>query len=64
MLKMNKIEFEKSPTKIMSLKELILKLYEVFSNDQINIDYVQELMSSYKSNPLDWKKYAKFDRYR
>jgi hypothetical protein len=28
------------------------------------VETVHQLMSMYKSNPLDWRKYAKFDRYR
>ncbi|KAJ8687121.1 hypothetical protein QAD02_022919 [Eretmocerus hayati] len=44
--------------------ELIDKLHEAFETNDVDIDYVQELMASYKSNPQDWKKFAKFDRYR
>ncbi|XP_012267788.2 cysteine dioxygenase type 1 [Athalia rosae] len=50
--------------KISTLQELVGELHEAFATDIVNIDYVQELMASYKSNPQDWRKYAKFDRYR
>ncbi|KAK1122387.1 hypothetical protein K0M31_009609 [Melipona bicolor] len=48
----------------LTLRELVDALHEAFKTDHVNIDDVQDLMASYKSNPLEWKKYAKFDRYR
>ncbi|XP_003703165.1 cysteine dioxygenase type 1 [Megachile rotundata] len=48
----------------LTLRELIDALHEAFKTDHVNIDDVQSLMASYRSNPLEWKKYAKFDRYR
>ncbi|XP_043265021.1 cysteine dioxygenase type 1 [Colletes gigas] len=50
--------------KVSTLRELIDALHEAFETDNVNIDLVQDLMASYRSNPLEWKKYAKFDRYR
>ncbi|XP_076167729.1 cysteine dioxygenase type 1 [Ptiloglossa arizonensis] len=50
--------------KVTTLRELINGLYEAFETDHVNIDHVQDLMASYRSNPSEWKKYAKFDRYR
>jgi hypothetical protein len=47
-----------------TLPELIAELHRVFSGDKINIDYVQTLMTLYKSNRKDWKKYAKYDPHR
>lgn len=47
-----------------TLDELISELYQVFSSDRVNIEYVNHLMISYQSNPQDWKKFAKFDRYK
>lgn len=44
--------------------DLIRELNEAFSSDYVNIELVSYLMKSYKSHPSDWKKYAKFDRYR
>lgn len=47
-----------------TLDDLIVELHKVFEADHVNIDYVHHLMMSYKSNPSEWKKFAKFDRYR
>lgn len=47
-----------------SLNDLIAELHAVFSSDRVNIEYVNHLMLSYKSNPAEWKKFAKFDRFR
>lgn len=47
-----------------SLKELVRRLHKIFAHDDINIDYVRSLMESYKSNPRDWKRFAKFDTHR
>lgn len=49
---------------VNSLTDLIQELNAVFASDSVNVELVHYLMKSYKSNPLDWKKYAKFDRYR
>lgn len=51
-------------SKSMTLQEVCEELHRVFESDEVNIEYVQELLESYKSNPAEWKKYAKFDRYR
>ena len=47
-----------------TLEDLIDRLKEVFSEDRVNVDYVKALMESYKSNPKEWKKFAKFDPHR
>ncbi|XP_060526774.1 cysteine dioxygenase type 1 [Cylas formicarius] len=47
-----------------SLSDLIRELNRIFEKDSINIELVHYVMRSYKSNPVEWKKYAKFDRYR
>jgi len=49
---------------IATLEDLIRELYVVFEADAVNVETVHQLMSMYKSNPADWRKYAKFDRYR
>jgi cysteine dioxygenase len=49
---------------VKSLDDLIANLHTVFDGDEVNVEYVQSLMESYKSNPADWKKFAKFDQYR
>lgn len=48
----------------LTLEELIKELHKEFKTNSVNIDRIQALMSSYDSNPEDWKKYAKFDRDR
>ncbi|XP_018322440.1 cysteine dioxygenase type 1 [Agrilus planipennis] len=58
-----KINNQTLPT-ITSLNDLIRELQKVFESDTVNIEYVYYLMRSYKSNPTDWTKFAKFDRYR
>ena len=45
-------------------EEMIEKLLEIFESDEVNIEEVEELLGSYKSNPADWRKYAKFDKYK
>jgi len=57
-------KFGKDLPEIISLDDLIAELRNVFESDDVNIEYVHYLMNSYKTNPADWKKYAKFDRYR
>uniref|UniRef100_A0A336MMT4 Cysteine dioxygenase n=1 Tax=Culicoides sonorensis TaxID=179676 RepID=A0A336MMT4_CULSO len=47
-----------------SLQDLITKLHCIFESNLVNIEYVHHLMLSYKSNPREWKKFAKFDRFR
>lgn len=48
----------------ITLKELIERLYEIFENDRVNVEEVHALMSAYQSNPAEWLKFAKFDRYK
>lgn len=47
-----------------TLDDLIKELHQIFESDKVNIDYVKALMNMYKSNPREWKKYAKFDPHR
>lgn len=44
-----------------SLDELRQELHNVFSEESVNVDYVRELMTSYKSNSHDWKQFANFE---
>lgn len=53
--------YGKSPA---TLDELITELHNVFESDRVNIEYVNHLLLSYQSNPAEWKKFAKFDRYK
>ncbi|XP_024085479.1 cysteine dioxygenase type 1 [Cimex lectularius] len=47
-----------------TLEELKEGLRQAFSGDKVNIEFVSDLLKSYTSNPQEWKKFAKFDRYR
>ncbi|XP_052096557.1 cysteine dioxygenase type 1-like [Mytilus californianus] len=47
-----------------TLDDLIKELHKVFASDKVNIEYVSALMNMYKSNPKEWKKFAKFDPHR
>lgn len=47
-----------------TLDDLIKTLHNIFENDCINVEEVQNIMESYESKPQEWKKYAKFDQYR
>lgn len=49
---------------VNTLEDLIKELHKIFEDDSVNIELVSYLMKSYKSCPKEWKKYAKFDRYR
>lgn len=52
------------PYTIATLEDLIAKLHKAFETDMVDVDHVMQLMKSYKTNPAEWKKFAKFDRYR
>ncbi|XP_013788282.1 cysteine dioxygenase type 1-like [Limulus polyphemus] len=49
---------------IMTLDELIQELHRIFESNSVNVEYVRDVMVAYKSNPKEWKQYAKFDRHR
>lgn len=48
---------------VNSLSDLVSALHREFESNYVNIEMVNHLMLSYKSNPREWRKYAKFDRY-
>lgn len=54
----------KNAQTVDTLPELIQELHNVFDQDSVNIEYVNHLLMGYKSNPSEWKKFAKFDRFR
>lgn len=49
---------------VEDLNGLIRELHKAFSTNYVNIEEVNHLMMVYASNYNDWKKFAKFDRYR
>ncbi|XP_046332372.1 cysteine dioxygenase type 1-like [Haliotis rufescens] len=60
-------DMDSSPDKVIppeNFEDLIARLRDIFQSDKVNIDYVKSLMSAYKSDRSEWKKFAKFDRNR
>lgn len=58
------ILMEKTVPMIPNLEVLIDELHKAFATDKVNVDYVKALLAAYRSNPKDWRKFAKFDRHR
>jgi cysteine dioxygenase len=48
------------PTQPNSLNELIELLYQAFETNEVNIDYVYEIMNNYKGNMKEWLPFVKF----
>ena len=50
----------------LSWDEMIELLLELFSvdKDEVNVEEVEEVLAAYKSDPRDWKRFAKFDKYK
>ncbi|XP_059481214.1 cysteine dioxygenase type 1 [Neocloeon triangulifer] len=48
----------------VTFEQLQEGLRELFSQDSVNVEQVRELMLAYRSDPREWKKYAKFDRFK
>ena len=46
------------------LKDLCQLLHQVFDKDIVNIEYVIKLMANYKSDPKDWRQYAKYEPHK
>ena len=55
------MKYSKTVPNIANLDELLVQLYKAFESDDVDTDYVKELLNSYKSNPNDWKKFVYFD---
>ena len=55
---------EKHIPVISCMDDLVHHLRIVFESDIVNVERVRDLLTAYKSNPKDWKKYAIFDPYR
>lgn len=49
---------------IESLTDLVAELHHIFESDHVNVDDVEFIMKSYKSNPAEWRNYAKFDKFK
>ena len=48
----------------VSWEELLSGIRDIFSTDNVDIDEVKQLMSSYRARPEDWQQYAKEDPHR
>ncbi|XP_004522611.1 cysteine dioxygenase type 1 isoform X2 [Ceratitis capitata] len=49
---------------IETLNDLITALHKEFDTNYVNIEMVNHIMLSYKSHPREWKRFAKFDRFK
>uniref|UniRef100_A0A034WKK9 Cysteine dioxygenase n=3 Tax=Endopterygota TaxID=33392 RepID=A0A034WKK9_BACDO len=49
---------------IDSLSDLITALHKEFETNFVNIEMVNHIMLTYKSNAREWKRFAKFDRFK
>ncbi|XP_054738996.1 cysteine dioxygenase type 1 isoform X2 [Anastrepha obliqua] len=49
---------------IDTLKDLIAALHKEFETNYVNIEMVNHIMLTYKSNASEWKRFAKFDRFK
>ncbi|CAF3327314.1 unnamed protein product [Rotaria socialis] len=47
-----------------SLKELIDLIYQAFSTNEVDIDYVRTIMTNYKGDIKEWQQYVKFQQHR
>lgn len=59
----SKLDFDNVPVPA-DLNELVSMLKEIFSSDLVNVEYVAKLIGNYRSNPKDWRQYAKYDPHR
>jgi len=48
----------------LTLQQLITKLHQLFENDHVNVEEVQQAMESYQPVHNEWMKYAQFDPHR
>lgn len=48
----------------VSWQELVVRVREVFSSENVVVEEVKELMATYTSDPRDWEEFAKFDPHR
>lgn len=58
-----KLDLESIPVP-KSMRELCASLHDVFDGEVVNVDYVSQLMSNYKSNAKDWRTYSKYDPHK
>ncbi|XP_067632931.1 cysteine dioxygenase type 1 isoform X2 [Eurosta solidaginis] len=49
---------------IDTMNDLISALHREFETNHVNIEMVNHIMLTYQSNQREWKRFAKFDRYK
>ncbi|KAF2356516.1 Cysteine dioxygenase type I [Trinorchestia longiramus] len=49
---------------VNDLNDLIRQIHDAFNGDHVDVDLVSAILRAYRSNPADWKKFAKYDRYK
>lgn len=47
-----------------TLEDMIKGLRIIFDQEHVNVEQVKKYMGEYKSNPVEWQKFAKFDAHR
>jgi len=55
---------ERKVPQINSLDQLVEELRKIFAENDVDVDFVQDVMSAYKSDPKEWRQFAHFDRHR
>jgi hypothetical protein len=58
-----KLDAENAPIP-KDLPELCQILHIIFAKDTVNVEYVKRIIENYKSNPKEWRKYAKYDPHK
>jgi cysteine dioxygenase len=58
-----KLDFDNVPVP-KDLNELCQILHKVFEQETVNVEYVTKIIENYKSNPKDWRQYAKYDPHK
>ncbi|TKR66636.1 hypothetical protein L596_022902 [Steinernema carpocapsae] len=48
----------------LPMETLLSRLQEIFRDDHVNTESVRAALQIYKSDPEDWRKYARFDPYK
>ena len=58
------MEFKKFLKSPETLDDVITGLHVFFEGDHVNVEDVISFLSSYRSKPADWAKYANYDPHR
>ena len=55
------MNFDRKPN---SMTDLISELRQAFDENVVNVDFIEFLMQTYRSNLDEWQEYTKFDPFR